>query len=78
MTVRDEGVHQVRDRVLSPQLTKRCILLQVLGALLMVLACAVDWAPPDDPTLPQTRSFMLLIGVIVGGTGLALMSLMRR
>lgn len=78
MTVRDEGVHQDRDRVLSPQLTKRCILLQVLGALLMVLACAVDWAPPDDPTLPQTRSFMLLIGVIVGGTGLALMSLMRR
>ena len=73
MTVRDEGIHQDRDRVLSPRLTKRYILLQVLGALLMVLACTVDWAPPDDPTLPQTRSFMLLLGVIVGVTGLASM-----
>lgn len=73
MTVTDEGVHQDRDRDFSLRLTKRCILLQVLGVLLMVLACAVDWAPPDDPTLPQTRSFMLLIGVIVGVTGLALM-----
>ena len=73
MTVTDEGVHQDRDRDFSLRLTKRCILLQVLGVILMVLACAVDWAPPDDPTLPQTRSFMLLIGVIVGVTGLALM-----
>jgi hypothetical protein len=73
MTVRDEGIHQDRDRVLFPRLTKRCILLQVLGVLLMVLACTVDWAPPDDPTLPQTRSFMLLLGVIVGVTGLASM-----
>jgi hypothetical protein len=73
MTVRDEGVHQDRDRVLSPRLTKRCILLQVLGVLLMVLACTVDWAPPDDPTLPQTRPFLLLIGVIVCVTALALM-----
>ncbi len=73
MTVRDEGVHQDRDRVLSPRLTKRCILLQVLGVLLMVLACTVDWAPTDDPTLPQTRPFLLLIGVIVCVTGLALM-----
>jgi len=73
MTVRDEGIHQDRDRFLSPRLTKRCILLQVLGVLLMVLACTVDWAPPDDPTLPQTRPFLLLIGVIVCVTALALM-----
>lgn len=72
MTVRDEGLQQDRDRFLPLQLTKRSILLQLLGVLLMILACAVDWAPPDDPTLPQTRSFMLLIGVIVGVTGLAL------
>lgn len=73
MTVRDEGVQQDRDRVFSRRVTKRCILLQVLGALLIVLACTVDWVSPDDPALPQTRSFMLLIGVIVGMTGLALM-----
>ena len=73
MTVSDEGAHQDRDRLLFLGLTKRCILLQVLGAVLMILACAVDWAPPDDPTLPPTRSFMLLIGVIVCVTGLALM-----
>ena len=73
MTVRDEGAHQDRDRVLFLRVTRRCILLQVLGALLMTLSCAVDWAPPDDPTLPPTRSFMLLIGVIVCVTGLALM-----
>jgi hypothetical protein len=73
MTVRDEDAHQDRDRFVFQRLKKRYRLLQVLGAVLMILAYAVDWAPPDDPTLPQTRSFMLLIGVIVGVTGLALM-----
>ena len=73
MTVTDEGVHQDRDRCLFLRLRKRYMLLQVLSAILMVLGCAVDWAPPDDPTLPQTRPFLLLIGVIVCMTGLALM-----
>lgn len=73
MIVRDEGLQQDRAGDVSLRSTKRSILLQVLGVLLMILACAVDWAPPDDPTLPQTRSFMLLIGVMVGVTGLALL-----
>jgi hypothetical protein len=72
MTVSDEGAHQDRDRLLSLRLRKRCLVLQVLGAVLMILAYAVEWAPPDDLTLPSTRSFMLLIGVMVCGTGLAL------
>lgn len=72
MTVRDEGLQQDRDRFLSLRLTKRSILLQVLGILLVILACAVEWAPPDDPALSQKRSFVLLIGVIVCVTALAL------
>ena len=72
MSVRDEGAHQDRDRLVSQRLKKRYTLLQVLGALLIVLAYAVDWAPPEDPTFPPTRSFMVLLGVMVYVTGLAL------
>lgn len=64
-----EDLHRLHNSRLAKQLARRGTVLQVLGALLMLLACAVEWAPPDDPALPPTRPFLLLIGVLVFVTG---------
>lgn len=45
-------------------------LLVVLGAVLIALAMLVDWPPPSESSLPETRSFLLFLGAIVGMAGL--------
>lgn len=45
-------------------------LLVVLGAALIALAMLVDWPPPSESSLPETRSFLLFLGAIVGMAGL--------
>lgn len=44
--------------------------LVALGALLIALAIFVDWPPPSESGLPETRSFLLFLGAIVGLAGL--------
>jgi hypothetical protein len=38
----------------------------------MVLACTVNWTPPDDATIPETRPFMLFLGITVFVAGLTM------
>lgn len=45
-------------------------LLAVLGIVLISLALFVDWPPPRESSLPDTRSFLLFLGVVVGFAGL--------
>ncbi|WP_455377140.1 hypothetical protein [Petrachloros mirabilis] len=45
-------------------------LLAVLGIVLISLALFVDWPPPSESSLPETRSFLLFLGAIVGMAGL--------
>ncbi len=40
-------------------------LLAALGGLLIALALFVDWPPPIEPSLPETKSFLLFLGVTV-------------
>jgi hypothetical protein len=44
--------------------------LVALGALLIALAMFVDWPPPSESSLPETKSFLLFLGAIVGMAGL--------
>ena len=44
--------------------------LVALGALLIALAMFIDWPPPGESSLPETKSFLLFLGVIVGLAGL--------
>lgn len=64
-----EGFHRPHDSHLSKRLARRGTVLQVAGVLLMLLACAVEWAPPEDPALPPTRPFLLMLGLLVFVTG---------
>lgn len=40
-------------------------LLAALGVLLIVLALFVDWPPPSESSLPETKSFLLFLGATV-------------
>ena len=53
-------------------LTWRRTVLQVFGIGLIVAGLVVNWPPPDDPALPATRPFLVLLGILVFAAGLAL------
>ncbi|MBH0190067.1 MAG: hypothetical protein HP493_14805 [Nitrospira sp.] len=40
-------------------------LLAALGVALIALALFVNWAPPSEPSLPETKSFLLFLGATV-------------
>ncbi|CUQ67727.1 hypothetical protein [Candidatus Nitrospira inopinata] len=41
-----------------------------LGASLIAWGLTGDWPVESDPTLPETRSFFLFLGGVVGSAGL--------
>jgi hypothetical protein len=47
-------------------------LLLGLGIALIALGLGVDWPPQTDSLLPDTRSFFLLLGGVVGISGLVI------
>jgi hypothetical protein len=46
--------------------------LEVMGIGLVVAAFMVTWPPPDDPSLPATRPFLVLVGLLLFSAGVAL------
>lgn len=46
--------------------------LQVLGTVLMAFGLFIDWPPPQDADLPDTASFLMIIGALLGVVGLLL------
>lgn len=53
-------------------MTLRWKLLLGLGIALITLGLGVDWPPQTDSSLPNTRSFFLLLGGVVGISGLVI------
>lgn len=50
-------------------MSKRQIILIGLGTLLVLAGLVGKWPEPTDPTVPQTKSFFLIVGGIVGSAG---------
>lgn len=50
----------------------RSKLLLGLGIALMALGLGIDWPPPTDSSLPSTKAFFLLLGGVVGVSGLVI------
>ena len=50
----------------------RSKLLLCLGIGLIALGLGVDWPPQTDSSLPNTKSFFLLLGGVVGISGLVI------
>lgn len=52
------------------RLSFRWKVLQVVGVALIALAVFFDWPAPSNPSIPQTSSFLLVLGIVVLGAGL--------
>lgn len=52
------------------QIALRWKVLEGIGVVLIALAVFIDWPPRLDPSLPETSSFLLILGALVGGAGL--------
>lgn len=55
---------------LSRRLSLRWKLLRIVGAALIALSLLIEWPVPSDPLLPETQSFLSVLGVIVFVAGL--------
>jgi len=54
------------------KISLRWKVLQVLGAILIALGLCIDWSPQPDVNLPDTASFLVIVGVLVMATGFLL------
>ncbi len=50
--------------------TLRWKVMLALSAILITIGTCVDWSPPLDASLPDTSSFLVILGVLVGCAGL--------
>ena len=55
---------------LSRRLSLRWKVLQAVGATLIALSILIEWPASSDPLLPETQSFLSVLGVIVFVAGL--------
>jgi hypothetical protein len=44
--------------------------MQALGAILIALGFFIDWPPPQEANLPDTSSFLIILGGLLGTAGL--------
>ena len=44
--------------------------LQALGAILIAMGLVVDWPAPQEASLPDTSSFLIILGGLLGAAGL--------
>ena len=50
--------------------TLRWKVMLVLSAVFIDLGMCVDWSPSQDASLPDTSSFLVILGVLLGCAGL--------
>jgi hypothetical protein len=67
-----DSSYEPQERSLRRRLAWRRTILEVLGIGLVAGAFLVNWPPAEDPLLPATRPFLVLVGLLVFTAGLAL------
>jgi hypothetical protein len=67
-----DSAHEPEEKDLGRRLAWRRTFLEVLGIGLVAAAFMVSWPLAEDPSLPATRPFLLLVGLLVLAAGLAL------
>ena len=71
-TLMPDSSHDLERTGFSRRLAWRRIVLEVMGIGLVVAGVMVSWPPPDDPSLPATRPFFILVGLLLFSAGAAL------
>ncbi|MDF0674109.1 MAG: hypothetical protein P0120_07175 [Nitrospira sp.] len=62
---KSEATHETDRRI-----SIRWKVMQVLGAVLIAMGLFVDWPPPQEAGLPDTSSFLIVLGGLLGAAGL--------
>jgi len=62
-----EEIHKIERKI-----SLRWKALQALGAILIALSLLIDWPPQQDASLPDTSSFLVIVGALVVTAGLLL------
>jgi Na+/proline symporter len=57
-------------RTMSRRISIRWKVLQAFGAVLIMLGLCVEWPPPQEASLPDTPSFLIVLGGLLGAVGL--------
>jgi hypothetical protein len=65
-------LHEAQQRSLRRRLAWRRMVLETIGIGLVVAGVMVDWPSAEDPSLPSTRPFLILVGLLIFAAGLAL------
>jgi uncharacterized membrane protein len=54
----------------NQRVTQRWKVMLALSTILIALGMCVDWSPSQDTSLPDTSSFLVILGVLLGFAGL--------
>lgn len=54
---------------MARRISIRWKVLQALGAILIAMGLFVDWQPPQEACLPNTSSFLIILGGLLGAAG---------
>ena len=61
----DTSVHDTERRM-----SIRWKVIQVFGAILIALGLFIDWPPAQEASIPDTSSFLLVLGTLLSAAGL--------
>lgn len=66
----DERAPDTSVRDTERRLSIRWKVVQALGALLIALGLFMDWPPAPEPNVPDTSSFLIILGALLSAAGL--------
>lgn len=61
---------QSKDHETDRRITIRWKVMLSLGTVLIALGLFVDWPPPPEANVPNTSSFLIILGGLLGAVGL--------
>ncbi len=67
-----DASRELEEAGVGRRLARRRIVLEAIGITLIVAGLIVSWPPSDDPAVPATRPFLVLVGLLLFSAGLAL------
>ena len=67
-----DSPQELEEAGVGRRLAWRRIILEAIGIALIVAGFMVSWPPSDDPAVPATRPFLVLVGLLLFSAGLAL------
>ena len=66
----DDNRPDTSTRETERRMALRWKVVQALGAVLVALGLFIDWSPTHDASVPDTASFLIVLGALLSVAGL--------